>query len=214
MISNAYQKPYHTLCERCFSNLQKPLGKWRRDFIKSVLWLFLSVPRKINCLQLARYSKSGEQRYRQGFEKNFDFLSFNSAHVCEHCSSRRALAIDPSYIPKSGKKTDGLGKYWSGCAGTAKWGLEICGIAALDLDNHTALHLEAEQTVLQKGENPIDFYANKLIERKKDLQKISKTVAADAYFSKRTFVDKMCKAGFNVVSRLRDDVRLKCLIEK
>jgi hypothetical protein len=36
-----------------------------------------------------------------------------------------------------------VGWFWSGCANKAKWGLKIGGIAILDLDNHSALHLEA-----------------------------------------------------------------------
>jgi hypothetical protein len=58
-----------------------------------------------------------------------------------HGGSRFVIAFDPSYINKSGKKTPGLGWYWSGCAGQAKWGLEIGGLAAIDLDNHTAFPL-------------------------------------------------------------------------
>ena len=58
-----------------------------------------------------------------------------------------AIAFDPSYISKSGKKTPGLNYFWSGVAGKTKWGLEIGGIAAIDIDNHTAFHLEAVQTL-------------------------------------------------------------------
>ena len=40
----------------------------------------------------------------------------------------KALAIDPSYISKSGRHTPGLGYFWSGVAEKAKWGLEILGV--------------------------------------------------------------------------------------
>ena len=88
---------------------------------------------------MERYSNFCEQSFRQQFDKWFDFLKFNSALVSKYCSRRTVIGFDPSYIPKSGKKTCGTGMYWSGCAGSAKWGLEICGIAAIDLDNHTAM---------------------------------------------------------------------------
>ncbi|SHJ72884.1 hypothetical protein SAMN05444280_12769, partial [Tangfeifania diversioriginum] len=42
----------------------------------------------------------------------------------------------------------GVGWYWSGCAGQSKWGLEIGGLAAIDLDNHTTFRLEAVQTLI------------------------------------------------------------------
>ena len=75
------------------------------------------------------------------------------------------------------------------------------------------MHLEAVQTLLDEDEKLLDFYAKTLIDRKNELQKISKTVVTDAYFSKETFVTPLCQAGFHLVSRLRDDVRMTFLIE-
>jgi len=137
MIFKTHQL-YDMLCEQCFLSL-KPFNKWRKDFFKDVLWLFLSIKGKINFLQLGRYGNSCEQRYKQQFEQPFEFLAFNSALVETHCSSHRVIAFDPSHIPKSGKKACGTSRYWSGCAGASKWGL---GIAAIDLENHTAMHLK------------------------------------------------------------------------
>ena len=53
------------------------INKWRYDFIVEVLVLFLSIKGRINFLQLERYGKHKEQRYRGQFEKQFDFLTFN-----------------------------------------------------------------------------------------------------------------------------------------
>ena len=202
---------YNLLCEQCFLTL-KPLSKWRKDFIKDVLWLFLSIYGRINFSQLGRYGDSCEQRYRQQFEESFEFLSFNAALVKQHCSERKVIAFDPSYIPKSGKETPGVGRFWSGCAGSVKWGLEIGGIAALDLDNHTAIHLEAVQTIPGDQTTLIDFYAKVLIDRADELLKIADTVVCDAYFSKERFVTKLFDVGLHVVSRFRDDVRLQYII--
>ena len=204
---------YNLLCEQCFLTL-KPLSKWRKDFIKDVLWLFLSIYGRINFSQLGRYGKSCEQRYRQQFEESFEFLEFNAALVKQYCSERKVIAFDPCYIPKSGKETPGVGRFWSGCAGSVKWGLEIGGIAALDLDNHTAIHLEAVQTMPDNQTTLIDFYAKVLIDRAEDLLKISDTVVCDAYFSKEPFVTKLSEASMHVVSRFRDDVRLQYIIPK
>ena len=211
MIFKTYLS-YKMLCEQCFLSL-KPLNKRRKEFFISVLWLFLSIKGKINFLQLERYGKLGEQSCRQQFDKEFEFLQFNSALVSTYCSQRTVIGFDPSYIPKSGKKTAGAGFYWSGCAGAAKWGLEFCGIAAIDIENHTAMHLEAVQTLPEEGENLLDFYANVLVNRKDELQKTSKIVVADAYFSKERFISKLCVADFQVISLFRDDTRLRYLIE-
>jgi hypothetical protein len=173
----------------------------------------LSIKGKINFLQLERYGENCEQTFRNHFHEDFEFLKFNSALVKEYCSTRTVIGFDPSYIPKSGKKTEGVGKFWSGCAGAPKWGLEIGGIAAIDLDNHTAMHLEAIQTVPNESETLPEFYAKSLIDRKDDLQKISNTIVADAFFSKETFVTPICKTGFQLVSRLRDDARMTYIIK-
>ncbi len=204
---------YRSLCEQSFLSFIKPLNKWRKDFIIDVLWLILSIQGKINFLQLARYGKHSEQHYRNQFDKKFDFLAFNSAMIQAHCSENKVIAFDPSYIPKSGKKTAGTGYFWSGCSSRALWGLEIGGIAAVDLDNHTALHLEAVQTFCKDNQTLLDYYAQSLIERKAELQKIATTVVVDAYFAKTPFVNSLTSEGFEVICRFRDDVRLQYVIE-
>ena len=76
-----------------------------------------------------------------------------------HIKGKTALAFDPSFISKSGKKTPGVGYFWSGCAGKTKWGLEIAGLAAIDIENHSAFHLEAVQTVgLKEDETLVSHY--------------------------------------------------------
>lgn len=212
MISKT-QISYSSLCELCFKFLPNPLNKWRRDFIKDVLWLFLSINAPVNFLQLGRYGKYGEQRYRQQFEGEFDFFNFNATLIQKYCGTRRAIAFDPSYIPKSGRNTEGVGWFWSGSANQSKWGLEIGGMAVLDLDNHTALHLEAVQTIPLEGETLLDFYTRIFTERAPELKKISNVVVADAYFSKEPFVSKLVFCGLDVISRLRDDVRLRYMVQ-
>ena len=212
MISKT-QISYSSLCELCFKFLPNSLNKWRRDFIKDVLWLFLSINAPINFLQLGRYGQYGEQRYRQQFEGDFDFFNFNSTLIQQHCGTRRAIAFDPSYIPKSGRKTEGVGWFWSGSASQSKWGLEIGGIAVLDLDNHTALHLEAVQTIPLEEETLLEFYTRIITERAPELKKISNVVVADAYFSKEPFVSKLMLCQLDVISRLRDDVRLRYIVQ-
>ena len=178
--------------------------------------LFLSIKGRINFLQLARYGSHSEQRYRQQFEKPFPFMDFNKNLVLSHGGGRNAIAFDPSYISMSGKKTFGVGWYWSGCAGQAKWGLDIGGIAAIDVDNHTAFHLEAVQTLPDKEndkENLCSWYARILKERKELLLAISPVLVCDAWFSKKPFVDAVLSMDMHMISRLRDDADLRYLYQ-
>ncbi len=188
------------------------LNKWQYEFIPKILLLFMSIKGKINFLQLERYSNSSEQHYRNQFEKEFDFLNFNKELILEHGGVHRILAFDPSYVSKSGKSTPGVGYFWSGCAGSCKWGLEIGGIGVIDLDNHTSFSLEAVQTPNKLDTSTLlGHYSNSLITRKEQLLQISKYLAADAYFSKAPFVKDMCDEGFELISRLRNDADLRYL---
>jgi len=172
--------------------------------------LFLGIKGRLNFLQFERYGKYGEQTYRNQFEEKFPFLDFNKTIIASHASNHLAIAFDPSYIPKSGKKTPGAGYFWSGVAGQAKWGLEIGGLAAVDIGNHTAFHLEAVQTIgLKDDETLLEYYTRIILDRMDSLQEVSKVLIADAYFSKRGFVESLFQNGFTVISRLRDDANLQ-----
>ena len=82
---------------------------------------------------MARYGKHGEQTYRQNFNRKkkdcIDWLLLNlslARRVLE-MDGLLAIAIAPCYISKAGKKTPHIGRFWSGCAGAVKHGLEIMG---------------------------------------------------------------------------------------
>lgn len=201
---------YLEIIKSVLLNSAVKINKWREKFMLEVLVLYLIIPGRINFLQLGRYGNHGEQRYRQQFSRPFDWLSFNTSLVKSHLGARLAIAFDPSYIRKSGKCTPYLGRFWSGCAGKAKRGLEISGIGVIDLDLHTCLHLEAVQTpntaTLETANwTLIDWYLHVLEVRKQTLLSITPYVVADAYFSKSTFVEGACAMGFHIISRFRDD---------
>lgn len=201
---------YNILGGGSFSELNKP----RKDFIMSVLWHILSIKGKINFLQFGRFSSLGEQTFRNQFEKKFDFFAFNKQLINQVALGERVVALDPSYIPKAGKSTYGRGKYWSGVAKAAKWGLDICGFAVVDIVNNTALHLNAWQTpsateLVNKGLNLLTYYASLVTENAVKFKEFSDYIIADAYFSKKPFVDAILSVGLHFISRLRDDSVLK-----
>lgn len=205
---------YQSECQEALksvANIHKPFEKVFMDVMK----LFMAIPDRINFLQLGRYGEFSEQTYRNNFKKDsFDWFSFNEQLVKEHLhGTRKAIAIDPSYISKSGKKIPWLGYFWSGCAGEYKRGLEIMGIGVIDVDNHECMTLGSVQSPDTKTLNNIDktlvdWYAGYLINRKEQIQRISNIVVADAFFSKSTFVTPMCDNGYNVISRFRNDAVL------
>ncbi|MCW1736193.1 hypothetical protein [Anaerorudis cellulosivorans] len=106
--------------------------------------LYPVIPGRINFLQLGRYGKSCEQRFRRNFSKDFDWPEFNlSLSDRMLTGDRKAIAIDPGYISKSGKNTPWIGYFRSGAAGQAKRGLGISGISLIDVDNKDCISLQA-----------------------------------------------------------------------
>ncbi len=97
---------------------------------------------------MGRYSDSCGQRFRQLYERNFDRMEFSSQLMWRRLGNglRKAIAIDANYIPKAGKKIPCIGRFWSGCAGAMKRGLEIPGIGIVDADMRDCMMLRTEQT--------------------------------------------------------------------
>lgn len=145
---------------------------------------------------------------------DFDWFSFNEAIIREHLKGgRKAIAVDPSFIPKSGSKTPWIGYFWSGCAGEYRRGLEITGIGVIDVDNHECMTLGSVQTpdnaTLEScGKNLVDWYSSYLISIQEHLKRISNRVVCDAFFSKATFIKPLCENDFHVISRFRNDAVL------
>ena len=97
---------YKGICSDVLGELTTKLNKSFKSFLMETLILYLVIPGRINFLQLGRYGKSCEQRFRQNFSKDFDWLEFNlSLSDRVLTGDRKAIAIDPSYITKSGKNT-------------------------------------------------------------------------------------------------------------
>ena len=151
---------------------------------------------------MGRYSDNSEQRFRQLFEREFDWIQFNLFLMRQRFgeSVRKAIAIDASHISKSGKKTPYIGKFWSGCASAMKRGLEILGIGIIDIDSRDCMMLRAEQTpdkayLEKQGEdyNLVDWYLDVLRKYKDKLLRITRYVVANAWFSKAKFVGEACR---------------------
>jgi Transposase DDE domain len=186
------------------------ITKCQFKFIPHVVRLFLSIRGRLTYLNLERHGDYCEQSFRINYEKTFDFKSYNTSLIQTYCGDELIWIFDPSYLAKSGKHTPGTGYFWSGCAGAMKWGLELSALAIGDIDNHTAMHYHVTQTQAIKGEESLRmYYAKLLVEQAEELQKLSKILAVDAFFSKKPFVDSICAVGFTIISRLQNNIHLR-----
>src|SRR5258705_9140976 len=87
----------------------------QRKFLAHLLGRLLMLPGHATFRNLSRYSSYDERTFSRWYAREFDFVSFNKAaiiHVMppEH---EQALVVDASFVPKSGKKTYGLDRFWN-----------------------------------------------------------------------------------------------------
>ena len=195
--------------------VRKSLGGRLKRLVLEIILLYVVLPRKINFTQMEKYGRHTEKTYRQAFCAEIDWFYANLTLLRQvsKLTDRLAIAIDPSHIAKAGNRTLWAGKFWSGCAGCVKWGLEILGIAALNIDLHDSFALKAVQTPDPKtletaGITLYKWYADVIVRFKEQLLAISKYIVADAAFSNDTFISEITRHGFQLVSRLRDDCRI------
>lgn len=206
---------YCGICNDVVNGFTAKVNKSFKSFLMETLVLYMVIPGRINFLQLGRYSAFSEKRFRRNFSKEVDWLSVNLKLAQRILTGeRKAIAIDPSYISKSGKSTPWIGYFWSGSAASVKRGLEILGVGLIDVDQKDCVSLEAIQTPNTKalecsGLTLVDWYLFALDGIKKKLLPVTQYVLADAYFSKKTFADGLLEQGFHLISRFRDDAVLR-----
>ena len=204
--------------ESLISAIIAKIGKTTKPtqkFINHILILFMGLRGRYNFINMARYGSYTEQTYRNQMSKSFDWAEFNKNLIQQSCSDELILAFDPSYMPKSGKKTDHVGRFWSGKDQAVKPGIEIGSIAVVDAQNNTALSLEAVQTpkIAKKdtGESVVDHYVKVILDKRSVIQSLDiKYLAVDAFFSKNRFIDAVTsQSSLEVVGRLRNDANLR-----
>lgn len=165
-------------------------------------------------LNLGRIGGYSEKSIRLHFEKPFDFVSFNVSVIKKSCGKELIAAFDPSYIPKSGKQTPGLGRWWSGKDQCTLKGLEISSLAIVDVAAGTAMSLEAVQTpskdVLRaKKQNLVGHYVSIIKKQLPTLKPMVKYLAADGYFMKHDFIAPLLQEGLHVITKMRPDANLR-----
>ncbi len=191
----------------------------QRKFVAHLLGLLLMLPGHATFRNLSRYSSYHERTFSRWYKRSFDWVSLNKGAITavvppEH---EQALAIDASFVPKSGKQTYGLDRFWNGCHSRAETGLEISTVAWLDITANCAYALSVEQTP-PSGENPdpdatrIDAYLAQFtrLVTAYDLRSLRYLITDGAY-STQKFVTGVCALGWHQIGKLRADANLRYL---
>ena len=175
--------------------------------------LLLTLPRRVNFKQMAAWGERNEGTFHNWFKKDLLLDEFNRTLIDQHGSGDCFVIFDPSFLPKSGKQTPGLGYFWSGQAGAVKRGLEIGCFGVGDLGHHTAFHLSASLTptaaeLRKEGKTLMQHYLGLVGAQLEQIRHFDNCLAADGYFGVSTFVGPVSAMGVRLISCLRANAAL------
>jgi hypothetical protein len=130
--------------------------------------------------------------------------------IMKTCDKLKCTLFDCSFIPKSGKSTFGIDKFWSSCAGKALQGLEVSVIACVGTTTKKTWVLNAAQTPAKLSDDTnqtcsrINFYLQQIAKYLPHLP-ILKHWVADGYYAKSQVFTFFQKQNLFLITRLRSD---------
>ena len=212
MISNAIEVVRTTLGK--ITKVSQPVSK----FILHIVPLWLSMNGRYVFMNLQRWGGRSEKSYRNMFSKTFDWFHFNCEVAGAYFKGKVLAVFDPFYIKKGGKKTYGLGKFWSGTAARALKGLEAGCLAFIGVEEHTALHGIAMQSpsperLHRKGKTLVEHYLKVITDYVKEIKVLTSYLLVDGYFMKRDFIAPLLLQGLHIITKARRDANL-CYVYK
>jgi Transposase DDE domain len=187
--------------------------KPQRNFLLELFTVMMCFVGKANFRNLSRYSTSNEKRFCRWSKRVFDYTSFNVALLKESFSlggRERIGVVDACFLSKSGKKTQGVGRFWNGSSGKADKGLEISTAGIVDMKSMTCYSLLAEQTVMKGKRTKVEVYAKHLKSCVPYFLQLGVTyIVGDGYYAKKKIVDVVQQQGLHFISKLRCDANLR-----
>ena len=125
-----------------------PCGKPQAAHFAHLVDLLLWQPERVHFTHLERCGGRSARTHARWFARDFPFarLAVAALGAAHPQPVGELLALDASFVPKSGDKTWGLGWFWSGMARAARRGLEVSLLAAVDADEGGTYPLCARQS--------------------------------------------------------------------
>ncbi len=169
---------------------------------------------------LSRYSQLNERTYRRQYQRSFNFIKFNQQLIEQAIKpeSEVILAVDCSFIPKSGNKTYGIDYFYNGSASKTEKGLEISAMAVVDVKNKIGYNLSVQQTPAntssskkprQSETTRINHYLTQLEATVPYLPTSLRYVVSDGFYSKIKWVEGVTDLKLEAIGKLRRDANLR-----
>ena len=199
----------------------KQTKKPQHKLVTHLLGLLLMLPGHATFRNLSRYSPYHEKTVSRWYGSTFDWVSLNKGAITDVVppEHEQALVTDASFVPKSGKHTYGLDRFWNGSHSRAEKGLELSTLAWLDITDNCAYALSVEQTPTSaETSDPeatrMDVYLDQLsrVVKAHDL-KFLRDVVADGAYSKQKFVAGVRALELHQIGKLRADAHLRYLYQ-
>jgi len=172
---------------------------------------------------LSRYGAGSARRLRRWATKGFEFYQLNEVLLEDHQvisfdqqddeRPRQAIAIDATFLRKSGTETEGLSWYHNGSSRAVnklERGLEMSLISILNLDEKSAYALALQQ---RPGESALQLAIDEFRQNGEYYQGISKHVVADGDYARECFVSALQESQLELVTLLRKDAALRYLYD-
>ena len=192
----------------------------QRNLLLHLMSLWPCIRGRFNFLNLCRYSSYCERTLRRHFARSFEWGAFNARLLDATVAAEHELmlALEASFVPKSGRHTPGRGWFSNGLAGRSEKGLELSLVSVVDLTHNTAYALHAQQSLPPEAEAEAEAES-----ACKDVEHLRQTqphwparvrhLAADGAYTRRPFVDGVCALGLEMVGKLRRDANLRYLFQ-
>ena len=149
-----------------------------------------------------------ERTYRRHFTQPYAFISLNAQLIDAAVASKhfQVAVIDASFVPKSGKATYGLDRFYNGKASRAERGLEISMIAVVDVEQAIGYSLSVQQTPATPTESEpvtertrVDDYLDHLRATRAALPVAVRYLVGDGFYSKLKWVKGVVALKLDVI---------------
>jgi hypothetical protein len=180
-------------------------------FLDTLFATILALRGHVNFRNLSRYCDYSERTIQRQFRTVFDWAQFHHLTLqAVWAQEDEWIEVqDASFVPKSGKRTPGLGSFFNGCAGRPERGLEISTLTLVNVTRGYALTRHVAQTPATTkaagDESRLVWYAQQVLAQRATLPASVKYLVVDGAYAKRSYLDAVVTDQRPVITKLRCD---------
>jgi hypothetical protein len=189
-----------------FPTVRKP----QTNFLAQMLLAWSACLGRRNALNLHRHGAPHPRTQARWYDRSFDFSSFNTKLIEKEGQPQDEwiVAIDATFVKKSGKETCGLNQFWNGSRHCVEKGLEASVMAFVNVTENKCYALHVEQTLRCEEKTSVELFADQISRNVKSIQSKTKYVVGDTYYSNETIINQCKKLGLHFVGKCRKDIQI------